>query len=95
MRNPGQRKGGRAAEVTVQACRPAADAGVHAGRRFASAQGSVLMEYVLLCCFTAALVIEFWHAELYNFDTGWKGTLGRGVVDFYQRVLGGIALPVP
>ncbi len=58
-------------------------------------KGSVLMEYVLLCCFTAAVIIEVWHTELYNFDTGWKGELGRGTVDFYQRVLGGIALPVP
>lgn len=60
--------------------------------------GSVLMEYVVLFGIATTCIVTFWYTELFNFDTGWqdgKFSLGRGVVEFYQRVLGGIAMPVP
>lgn len=58
-------------------------------------KGSVLMEYVVLCSFTALAIIGAWHAALYNADEGWTGTMGRGLVEYYQRISGGIAMPIP
>ena len=53
------------------------------------------MEYVVLCSFTALAIIGAWHAALYNADEGWTGTMGRGLVEYYQRISGGIAMPIP
>lgn len=61
----------------------------------AGEKGAVLMEYVLLCCLVAVLIICTWKAELYDFKEGWRGTLGTPLLQFYQRVLGAIALPIP
>jgi len=61
----------------------------------AGEKGAVLMEYVLLCCLVAVLIIWTWKAELYDFKAGWRGTLGTALLQFYQRVLGAIALPIP
>lgn len=69
-------------------------------------KGSVLMEYVVMSCVIASAIVVFWNTQLYDYENGWKeGTpipgmekklrLGRETVEFYQRVLGGIALPVP
>ena len=58
-------------------------------------KGSVLMEYVVLCCFTALVIVAAWHLDLYNADEGWTGTMGRALVDSQQRLLEGIAMPVP
>lgn len=72
-----------------------------------SDRGSVLMEYVVLCSAVGALTVLFWHVELYDFRQGWHDGpiglkmndneigLGRGTVEFYQRLLGAIALPLP
>ena len=81
--------------------------GTRAKRASRSDRGSVLMEYVVLCGAVGMLLVVFWHTELYDFRQGWhdgpmglklndgKIGFGRGTVEFYQRVLGGIALPVP
>lgn len=72
----------------------------------AGERGSVLMEYVVMSCVIASALVTFWNTQLYDYRNGWKeGTpipgleeklrLGRDTVEFYQRVLGGIALPVP
>jgi hypothetical protein len=64
------------------------------------------MEYVVLCWFTMFAIFIFWHTELYDFRTGWiraegkekeegKVKMGEGIVNFYQRILGSIALPIP
>lgn len=71
-----------------------------AARRPASGgeRGSVLMEYMVMSCVIASALVVFWHSELYDFETGWKDgnlKIGRTTVDFYQRVLGGIAMPIP
>lgn len=69
-------------------------------------RGSVLMEYMVMSCVTVSAIVVFWNTQLYDHRNGWKeGTpipklekklrLGRETVEFYQRVLGGIALPVP
>ena len=53
------------------------------------------MEYVVLCCFTALVIVAAWHLDLYTADEGWTGTMGRALVDSQQRLLEGIAMPVP
>lgn len=67
-------------------------------RRRSGERGSVLMEYVVLCAGVGAVLVLFWHMELYNHTEGWRDgklKLGRSTVNFYQRVLGSIAMPVP
>ncbi len=58
-------------------------------------KGSVLMEYVVLCCFTMAAIFIAWRTELYDYEKGWTGHMGTGIVNYYQRVLGGITMPIP
>lgn len=53
------------------------------------------MEYVVLCCCTMAAIVLVWRTELYDYDKGWTGHFGTGLVNYHQRVLGGIALPIP
>lgn len=73
---------------------------------FGGERGSVLMEYMVMSCVMVSAIVVFWHTQLYDYQNGWKeGTpipklekqlrLGRDLVEFYQRVLGGVALPVP
>ena len=57
--------------------------------------GSVLMEYVLVCGCIMVLIQWLWKEGIYDFGTGWTGTIGGVVLAYYQRVLCGIALPVP
>ena len=57
--------------------------------------GSVLMEYVLACGCIMVLIKWMWDVGIYEFGTGWTGTIGNVVLSYYQRVLGGVALPVP
>jgi hypothetical protein len=63
-------------------------------RLFSERAGSVLMEYVIVCCFIGVIVVELFHKEFFNFDDGFVG-LGLVVKTAIQRVLGGIALPIP
>lgn len=65
------------------------------GRRRKGERGSVLMEYVVLCSAVMLLVEFIWREGLYSPSEGWKGTLGTPIESYYQRVLGGIALPIP
>ena len=58
--------------------------------------GSVLMEYLVVNLFIAVPLLELWHVWI--FDAGlnqWVGDLGTGIQAMFQRVLAGIALPVP
>ena len=60
-----------------------------------ASKGSVLMEYVIVNVFIAVPVLLFWHTEIYSFATGqWIG-MGLGIQAMFQRVLSGIALPIP
>ncbi|MBQ7252072.1 MAG: hypothetical protein IJS32_05665 [Kiritimatiellae bacterium] len=58
-------------------------------------RGSVLMEYVVLCGAVMLLIDFIWRMGLYNPTEGWDTILGRPIEAYYQRVLGGIALPIP
>ena len=57
-------------------------------------RGSVLMEYVILCCFVGIIAIEFFHTQFYNFEDGFVG-LGLDWAGSVQQLHRAIALPVP
>ena len=63
-------------------------------RKRAKAQGSIMLEYVIVVCGLGAALTIFLTRTFFDVSTGF-GPLGRGVVAFYQRLLGGLALPVP
>ena len=57
--------------------------------------GSVLMEYVLVQVLVACLLMLVMNELFYNWATGSFGPTGMQVKYFYQRLLGGLSLPVP
>ena len=64
--------------------------------RGASDSGSVLMEYVIVNLAVAVPVLMMWHLEIFDFSTNqWVGELGLGIQAMFQRVMSGIALPIP
>ena len=61
-----------------------------------SASGSVLMEYLVVNLAIAVPLLILWHKGIYDCTTGeWIGDLGLGVQAMYQRVMSGVALPIP
>lgn len=58
-------------------------------------RGSVLMEYVLVQVLVACLLMLVMNELFYNWATGSFGPAGAGIKYFYQRLLGGLSLPVP
>lgn len=64
-------------------------------KRRANGRGSVLMEYAVLCGAVMLLIEFIWRMGLYSPVDGWTGILGTPIESYYQRVLGGIALPIP
>ncbi len=61
-----------------------------------NSEGSVLMEYVVVNLAIAVPLLLMWYLGVYNFATGeWVGDLGVGIKAMFQRVLNGIALPIP
>ncbi|MBR4664509.1 MAG: hypothetical protein IKO93_11610 [Lentisphaeria bacterium] len=75
-----------------------------------SETGSVLMEYVILTMLIGAPLIVFMQAGFYNFDEGFTQTRqsidvfgvqvnittpGIMFKHYFQRILTGIALPIP
>ena len=60
-----------------------------------SDQGSILMEYVLVQVLVACLLMLVMNELFYNWGTAEFGPAGIGIKFFYQRLLGGLSLPVP
>ena len=60
-----------------------------------SDQGSILMEYVLVQTLVACLLMLVMNELFYNWGTAEFGPAGMGIKFFYQRLLGGLSLPVP
>ncbi len=60
-----------------------------------SDQGSILMEYVLVQTLVACLLMLVMNELFYNWGTAEFGPAGIGIKFFYQRLLGGLSLPVP
>ena len=61
----------------------------------ASERGSILLEYVLIQMLVACLLMLVMNELFYNWGTAEFGPAGAGVKYFYQRLLGGLSLPVP
>lgn len=58
--------------------------------------GSVLMEYLVVNLAIAVPLLILWHEGIYDYTTGqWKGEMGLGIQAMYQRVMSGVALPIP
>lgn len=61
--------------------------------------GSIMLEYVIALSAIGVAVLWFSNVLLYTGNTSEQGSewgpLGQQLVAFYQRTLGGIALPVP
>ena len=61
-----------------------------------NASGSVLMEYLVVNLAIAAPLLILWHEGIYDYTTGqWKGEMGLGIQAMYQRIMSGVALPIP
>lgn len=56
--------------------------------------GSVLMEYVVLCCWIGLLVAGFVYGDFYNVTDGYVG-LGKEFVKWRQILLHALAIPIP
>lgn len=71
----------------------------HVRRLLVGDAGSVLMEYVVLCCFIGCAIVVFMHNEFYNVFDGFstKGflNLGEGYVYFQKLRLYALSLPIP
>ena len=61
---------------------------------FRNASGSVLMEYVVLCCFLGVVLLEFFHLQFYNFADGYVG-LGAEWAEHVRTLHRTIAIPIP
>ena len=57
--------------------------------------GSVLMEYVLVQVLVACFLMLMMNNLFYNWSSGSLVGLGLEVKYFFQRLLGGLSLPVP
>jgi len=57
-------------------------------------RGSIMLEYVVVLCGIGVLLTVFMNRMFLDYRSGF-GPLGQGLVAFYQRVLGGLSLPVP
>lgn len=58
--------------------------------------GSVLMEYLVVNLAIAVPLLILWHKGIYDYTTGqWRGEMGLGIQAMYQRVMSGVAVPIP
>lgn len=62
--------------------------------RFGTEHGSIMLEYVIVLCAIAVSLIVFMNRSFYSVGQGF-GPLGQSVVAFYQRLQGGLSLPIP
>lgn len=63
-------------------------------KNIASEKGSIMLEYVIVLCGIGVALIVFMNRAFFDISAGF-GPLGREIVAFYQRMLGGLSLPVP
>lgn len=58
--------------------------------------GSVLMEYLVVNLAIAVPLLILWHEGIYDYTKGeWVGAFGLGIQSMFQRVMSGVALPIP
>lgn len=56
--------------------------------------GSVLMEYVVLCCLIGVVLLKLFQGDFYDFEKGYVG-LGAKWSGSVQLLHRAIALPIP
>ena len=56
--------------------------------------GSVLLEYLLLCCWIGIILLEFFHSNFFNYEQGYVG-YGADWSRSVQLLHRAIALPIP
>lgn len=66
----------------------------HRGKNARRDSGAVLMEYVVLCCGIAVVLLKFMHTQFYNSEQGYIG-LGAEWARNVQLLHRAIALPIP
>ena len=59
-----------------------------------SDRGSVLMEYVVLCCGVGVVLLEFFHTQFYNATEGYVGP-GLEWAASVQLLHRAISIPIP
>ena len=57
--------------------------------------GAVMMEYIIVIVLVAGVLMIFMNKEFFSFETASFGALGTPIVEMYERVVAGIALPIP
>ena len=57
-------------------------------------KGAIMMEYVVVVFAISITVLVFMNWSFYNIATGF-GPLGQEIVAFFQRLQGGLSLPIP
>ena len=62
--------------------------------RIVETEGSIMLEYVIVLCGIGVALIVFLNHWLYSSSDGF-GPIGQRVVAFYQRLQGGLSLPIP
>ena len=55
----------------------------------------MIMEYLLVQVLVTCAVAVFMNAEFYNWATADFGPVGMEIQHFFERLLGGLSLPVP
>lgn len=58
-------------------------------------RGSVMMEYLVVQVLVSCLLMLVMNELFYDWATAKFGPAGMGIKFFYQRLLGGLSLPVP
>ena len=58
-------------------------------------RGSVMMEYLIVQVFVACFLAIAMHDEFFQVENGKFVKIGEQLKEHYQRILGGLSLPVP
>lgn len=57
----------------------------------------MMLEYAVVQIGIGVALLAWMYANVYDFSTGLTGgdTLGARLIGYYQRILGGLSLPMP
>ncbi len=58
-------------------------------------RGAMLVEYVVTVCFVVTMIYALFIDQFYSPSNGFQGILGEALTGVMQRILEGIAMPIP
>ena len=58
-------------------------------------QGAMFVEYVVTVCFVMTMIYALFVDQFYSPSNGFQGMLGEALAGIMQRILEGIAMPIP